>query len=137
VSITYSSSSLSKSSSHSSWGQYKGELDCQIKFLFVHFISNLSCTYSHTCNITSTLYKITMFSNDKIIFVLSCTFVVDYKGNHVCIISPSFWFNFQRYYLQQHPLLVIGLPHCSTSNASQGAITIVDDVLYLVGHSLS
>jgi len=38
-----------------------------------------------------------------------------HRGNHDYIVSPSFWFNFQRYYLLQQLLSNIGSPHCSTN----------------------
>ncbi len=79
--ITYSTSSLSESSSHSLGGWwYINETNCQVEQLFVDFISNLSCTSSWTCNTSLHLYKLPYFWNDKVISIFFVPFNVNMQG---------------------------------------------------------
>ncbi len=62
-------------------------------------------------------------------------FIVDLKGYHVCIGSPSFWLNVPRYYPNWQPLLDIGLFHHSTNECFLGSIIVTNNVLYPTSYS--
>jgi hypothetical protein len=87
-------SSLSKSSSHSSQGwHYWGEIDYQIKLMSVDFIFNPFCTSWWTFKFSSDLYRKLCCWVNKFIFVFSHTFC--YKFARVIIFAlppiPLVW----------------------------------------------
>ncbi len=134
---TCSTSSLSKSSSHSSWFfRYWSETDYQTKPLSMDLVSIPPYVSWYICDISSDLYKMPCLWVDRLISVLSRSLHYKFVGVTLGALSPqpsgsifggfSFIGN-----LVQTLDCFIALP----VNASQGSITIADNTLYRVGCS--
>ncbi len=135
---TYSTSSLSRSLSHSSWlCWYWGEIEAQAKPLYVNLVSIPPYTFWHICNISSNLYKIPCIWVDRLIYVLSLSHHCKYVGIILSALSPyplssifkGSTFNGNLVWTLGHFIALL-------MNASQGSITATNDILDLASRSL-
>lgn len=106
------------------------------KPLSMDLISNLSYTSSWICNISLDLYKLPCLWDDRLIFVISCTFC--YKSAKVTLFalfphpsSPTFGSTT----LIDNFLQILGRFITLLVFVSQGSITDANNILYFTSHS--
>jgi hypothetical protein len=130
--IVYSTSSLFKSFSHSSWGWwYWGEANCQAKPLSMDLISNPSCISSWTHSTSSDLCKLPCLRNN-LFYTLRCKsarvtlFALSHHPSSSMFKSSTFidtlsW--------------ILGCLIVLPINVFQGSTITTDNFMYLTGRS--